>query len=353
MINFYPGPSKIHPHYGEIISELCQSGLLSFNHRSPEFSTAYRQTVQVLKDKLNIPNTYELVFYSSATECWKVVCETFSDKKGVFFTAGAFGDKWYEQGKTYLKDTQRIRLESSGRMAEQVAIIPHTEESHLVCYVQNETSTGAYVHATNQQKIRGNHPKSIIAVDATSSLGGVDFDFNYTDIVFGSVQKCLGLPPGLAVMTLSPRAIQHIKTYQKSSRYNDLNNVLNNHAKAQTTHTPNTSGIIALGRVYERLDGIKEVQKATTQKAQLLDDLILRKKELSHFIPEQQDRSENVFCLRSNRALEIIETAQQKGIILGKGYGNQKESTFRIANFPSHTLAEIKELIALLDQCTT
>lgn len=353
MINFYPGPSKIHPHYGQIMAELCSSGLITFNHRSPEFGAAYAHTQGVLKDKLKIPKSYELVFFSSATECWQVVCQTFKEKKGVFLSAGAFADKWHEQGKAYLKEAQRIELKSSLTLAEQLVHLPKTDEPHLICYVQNETSTGAYVHAGHQKKIRKNFPKSIIAVDATSSLGGVDFDFSHTDIVFASVQKCLGLPPGLALMILSPDAIRAIQASPKSSRYNDLNHVLQNHAKAQTTHTPNTSGIVALGRVYEALPEIADVQKSTTLKAKLLNDFIESKQELSHLIPHPEDRSENVFCLQSHRVSQIIQQAHQQNMILGKGYGSLKESTFRIANFPSHQTEDIKKLIALLDQCTT
>jgi phosphoserine aminotransferase len=39
-----------------------------------------------------------------------------------------------------------------------------------------------------------------------------------------------------------------------------------------------------------------------------------------------------------------MHKASQDGLILGNGYGEYKHNTFRIANFPAHTLEEIKKL---------
>jgi phosphoserine aminotransferase len=52
-------------------------------------------------------------------------------------------------------------------------------------------------------------PDALIAVDATSSMAGVELDWQSADIWFASVQKCFGLPAGMAVMVCSPRALQY------------------------------------------------------------------------------------------------------------------------------------------------
>ncbi|HEU4384304.1 MAG TPA: alanine--glyoxylate aminotransferase family protein [Anaeromyxobacteraceae bacterium] len=81
-----------------------------------------------------------------------------------------------------------------------------------VCLVHAETSTGA------QQPLDGlgqlcHDAGALLVVDAVTSLGGipVTVDAWEADAVYSGTQKCLSCPPGLAPLTLSPRAIEAIK----------------------------------------------------------------------------------------------------------------------------------------------
>jgi phosphoserine aminotransferase len=42
---------------------------------------------------------------------------------------------------------------------------------------------------------------------------------------------------------------------------------------------------------------------------------------------------------------QLHQICQIKDIELGKGYGKWKETSFRIANFPAHTIEDIETLI--------
>ena len=55
MLNFYPGPSKIHEKYPKIAYELLNSGQISYNHRSSTFEEGYQYSITTLKQKLNLP----------------------------------------------------------------------------------------------------------------------------------------------------------------------------------------------------------------------------------------------------------------------------------------------------------
>ena len=81
-----------------------------------------------------------------------------------------------------------------------------------VALVHAETSTGA------QQAIEGlgklcHDRGALLVVDTVTSLGGVPVDVDgwEADAVYSGTQKCLSCPPGLAPLTLSPRALQVVR----------------------------------------------------------------------------------------------------------------------------------------------
>jgi alanine-glyoxylate transaminase/serine-glyoxylate transaminase/serine-pyruvate transaminase len=53
---------------------------------------------------------------------------------------------------------------------------------------------------------------ALFAVDCVTSIGGLrlDFDAIGVDAAFAGTQKCLSVPPGLAPVTFSPRALQRV-----------------------------------------------------------------------------------------------------------------------------------------------
>jgi phosphoserine aminotransferase len=347
MINFYPGPSKIHPEYKQVIHDLLTNGLATYNHRSKEFMEAYAHTVQTMKTKLEVPKDYELFFLSSATECWETICQSFSDLDAKFLYNGAFGKKWSEIGKSLMKKAIAAPYESNETIDKALGKISHAE---LIAYVHNETSNGTVVRKPYQQFIRKTHPDAIIAVDATSSLGAAQIDYASSDIVFASVQKCIGAPAGLAIMIISPAVVERINAKEITKHYNDIKEIYTNHTHNQTTCTPNILGIISLGKVFEDIPTLtKQIEKVYT-----------RAENFQHFIDnnppykfliEKPLRSKTVFCIQHPDITKVLAYAKSHNIVLGKGYGEWRDSTIRIANFPAHTDADLEELKNILYAC--
>jgi len=349
MINFYPGPSKTHPSYVDAISEIVNNNLMTYNHRSPIFKDGYSKSVGTLKAKLNIPDDHELLFLSSATECWEVTTRQFKELNGLIFDSGSFAKKWKTQGINYLKKLEEIKINLE---ENQNNINFKNAQPSITFTVDCETSNGYKFNFDFYRKQKDTFGEQCLTiVDATSSLGGVALDFKSIDIAFASVQKCLGLPAGLAVMVLSPRAIKNIMKLEKSFHHNDLKNILINHQKNETTHTPNTQVILAINQTFQSIQHISESEQNTKDKASIIDKKITQIG-LEHFIKNKENRSHNVFCINHSAPQKLLTTAQENGLILGKGYGSHSENTFRIANFPAHTHDDIQSLINFFQKCT-
>jgi alanine-glyoxylate transaminase/serine-glyoxylate transaminase/serine-pyruvate transaminase len=81
-----------------------------------------------------------------------------------------------------------------------------------VALVHAETSTGAQQSIDGLGKLCHRHG-ALLVVDTVTSLGGVPVDVDgwEADAVYSGTQKCLSCPPGLAPLTLSPRALDAVK----------------------------------------------------------------------------------------------------------------------------------------------
>lgn len=78
----------------------------------------------------------------------------------------------------------------------------------MVCAVHAETSTGVLQPLEDLSKLAKAHD-TLFMVDAVTSLGGVDVNFDDwgMDYAYSATQKCLGCPPGLSPVSLSERAL--------------------------------------------------------------------------------------------------------------------------------------------------
>ncbi len=350
-ITFYPGPSKVYPQVREFMLDAFDEGIVQLNHRSSSFMEICRKAIEGIKQKLNVPEGYSVMFTSSATEGWEIVSQSLTTKKSFHLYNGAFGKKWLEYARKIHPQAagQRFELEES-LPVETIAIPENTE---VVCLTQNETSNGTQVRNEVMRQLRKRYPAPLIAVDATSSLGGIALDFTTADVWLGSVQKCFGLPPGLGIMICSPRAIERARQIGDRTYYNSLLFVHENFVQYQTPYTPNVLGIYLLMRVMEMRESIQVIEKSIRQQAAEWYAFLGQQSAMQPLVQSAGVRSDTVITVATepNRVTDLKEKAKQRGITLGNGYGDWKSSTFRIANFPAITREEIAILKEFLKEC--
>lgn len=348
MISFYPGPSRVHDEIPTYVKDAARLGILSINHRSDEFVAISKKTISLLKQKLSIPKNYTVFYVSSATECWEIIAQSWLSNKSYHFYNGAFGQKWFEY-------TRKINSGAIGKSFDRETMLPVESMSFegnndLICLTQNETSNGTQISNQLIKKIRKNNPNHLIAVDATSSMGGIKLDFASADIWFASVQKCFGLPAGLALMMCSPTAIARAKEINNTQFYNSVAFMSSMMEKWQTPYTPNVLAIYLLMRVLEKSKSISEIQKQTIERYNDWTTFLNSETTLELLIKNKSVQSYTVLPIKGdpNAIQKIKKNAKEKGFLLGEGYGDLKPSTFRISNFPALKQTEIKNLMKFL-----
>ena len=110
-----------------------------------------------------------------------------------------------------------VRAEAAWGEAIEPALIAECLEAHpnakVVAIVHAETSTGVRQPIPEIADLC-KRSESLLLVDAVTSLAGIELDVNGwgIDICYSGTQKCLSVPPGLAPITFSERALDAISS---------------------------------------------------------------------------------------------------------------------------------------------
>jgi len=347
-MTFYPGPSQLYPQVAGYLREAYDSGLLSANHRSPWFMNLVRETCDLLREKLGIPADYGIYFVSSATECWEIIAQSLAGRGSAHFFNGAFGEKWAGYAEKLGKPVRRLSFgvdeDLTRREDFQFLALDHFD---VVCLTHNETSNGT--HLPDLSAFR--HLAGLKCIDATSSMAGVEFDWTLGDAWFASVQKCFGLPAGLALLVCSPNALAHAERVGDRAHYNSLLFIHENAAKFQTHYTPNGLGIFLLNRVLRQVPPVAAVAARLRRQAADWYRFIGEKTDWRPLVQNPAVRSDTVVAVTGppDQIKALKQRCEAAGVTLGNGYGAWKDTTFRIANFPAIGEEAIGTLMRLLE----
>jgi phosphoserine aminotransferase len=171
MLTFAPGPSKVYDALPTYLQDACATGILSANHRSAAFMNLYQQTEALMREKLHMPQDYKLLFTSSSTENWEIISQSIVESASFHIYSGSFGKKWFEYAKHIIPASIGIKIDAS--QAIDVENLDISEEFDLIALTQNETANASQVAMAMIEEIKDKFPEKMIAVDTTSSMGGI------------------------------------------------------------------------------------------------------------------------------------------------------------------------------------
>lgn len=346
-IFFTPGPSQLYPTVAGHIQVALRNDILSISHRSERFQKIFRGAKEGLRTLLRIPKEYHIVFVSSGTEAMERIIENTVFEKSFHFVNGSFSKRWYKIAKE-LGKKPILREVSFGKGFEVIPHIP--DDTELICFTHNETSSGVAINPELMYAIGEQNPHALIAVDIVSSVPYVDLDYKKVDCVFFSVQKLFGLPAGLGIVILSPKAVAKARKLDKEGKnigtYHNFPTLIEWGIIDQTLETPNVLGIYLLNSVMKDFlqIGIEKIRKETEEKAKIIYAFLDNHQVHRAFVAEK-DRSQTVIVAHVVSAKHVLGKLKIKGLIVGAGYGPMKENQIRIANFPAVTISDVERLL--------
>jgi len=242
-----PGPTFVPP------SVLAASARPLINHRGPEFASLLAGLTRALQDFLRTQGDVLMLTCSGTGGLEAAVANTLSRGERVLvFSNGAFGERFHLVAKAFGVDARRVdvtwgRAVDPDLVRDELAKEKGKDAAKAVLVTHNETSTGVLNPLKEISEIVRDAGKLLI-VDSISGAGAVELEVDEwgIDVLVTASQKAWGAPPGVAVVTMSPRAW---KAYDRSDLpkfYLDLQQAKASLEKAATPSTPAVTVFIAL-----------------------------------------------------------------------------------------------------------
>ncbi|MCK5408847.1 MAG: alanine--glyoxylate aminotransferase family protein, partial [Candidatus Heimdallarchaeota archaeon] len=167
-------------------------------------------------------------------------------------------------------------------------------------------------------------------------------------------QKCFALPPGLAICSISEKAIEKSSLVKNRGYYLDF---LTINKKNEVYQTPTTPPIPQIRGLVAQLDYILNTEGLLNRfkRHEQLGDITrswANNLGLDMF-SERGYESNTVSTIKNNLNLdigEVVNSMLERGYRIVNGYGNLRNLTFRIGHMGDHTLDDLKELLAAIEE---
>ncbi len=229
-----PGPSQVDSRVYKAMAKPI------VGHLDPYFFKVFDETSKMLKVVFGTQNPMTFAVSGTGSSGMETAVANFVEPgtKVAVFANGYFCDRITEMAKRQGGEVVRFEkpwgeVFGDGEASEFL----QRERPQVVAYVTAETSTGAFqpgkaictaAHAVG----------ALVIADCVTSLGAMPVSIDETgiDIAYSCTQKGLSCTPGLAPITVSPRALEALKSRKTKvqSWYLDLN--LLNEYYFQTPH---------------------------------------------------------------------------------------------------------------------
>jgi len=247
-----PGPTPCPP---EILTAV---GKQMINHRGPEMAAMIKRVTERLQTFLDTRNDVLLVSASGTGGLEAAVVNTLSPRDRVLgIDIGAFGDRFCTIAETYGADVRRLAFEWGTAASPEKVREALGEESEVraVLVTHNETSTGVTNPLAEICEVIRSESDALILVDGISSAGSIPLPVDEwgIDVLVSGSQKGWAVPPGLAIVAVSPRAWQASERATMPRFYFDLDAHRKAAENGQTPWTPTLSVIYGLDVTLERM----------------------------------------------------------------------------------------------------
>lgn len=207
---FIPGPTNMPEFLRKAVD------VPTLDHRSSAFADILRPALAGVSQVLKMSAGEVFLFPSTGTGGWETaITNTLSPGDKILAARyGMFSHRWIDMCQRHGLDVEIVEAPwGSGLPADRYEEILTADREHSIKAVlatHNETATGVVsdIAAVRRALDAAGHP-ALLLVDGVSSIGSMDFQFDEwgVDIAVTGSQKGFMLPPGLAILAFSARAM--------------------------------------------------------------------------------------------------------------------------------------------------
>ena len=346
---FIPGPIAVSE---KTLRAMAQPMI---GHRSTDFVALY-QSIQ--PDLQALFYTRDPV-YISTSSAWGVMEGSLRNvvkKKVLCCMNGAFSDKWLDVAQRCGLAAGALKAEW-GQPVDPAALRAAlaTGQYDALTLIHNETSCGCQSDLAALMAVIREFPDVISVVDSVSSFSALPIkkDELGIDVLLTGSQKALALPPGLAIFSVSKRALARAATSTSRGYYFDFLEFQKNHEGGMTPSTPVIPLIYALKSKLAdiRAEGAEARYARHARLNRTVRDWAFAKG--FTLFPREGYGSVTLNCFANTLKVDLPALNKalkaKHGFVIDGGYGKLKGLTFRISNMGDETDETMADLLKALD----
>jgi alanine-glyoxylate transaminase/serine-glyoxylate transaminase/serine-pyruvate transaminase len=205
-----PGPSMVHPR----VLQAMAAPLVG--HLDPAFLAIMEENQRLLRWLFQTENPFTIPISGTGSAGMQAAFDNLLEEndEAIVCVHGSFGERMAEMARRAGAVVRTVeapwgRVIDAGDVAKALSACRRPK---LLAVVHAETSTGVLQPIEELAQLAREH-EALLVVDTVTSLAGhpVFVDRWQIDACYSGTQKCLSAPPGLAPLTLSPRALAVIE----------------------------------------------------------------------------------------------------------------------------------------------
>ncbi len=348
MINFTVGPVMSNDEVLAIGAEQVPY------FRTEEFSKTMKENDELMKKFVNAPDGSRSIFLTCSgtggMEATIMNVLTPNDKV-IAVDGGSFGHRFVQLLELHhiphqvihpadgMPVTQRDLQEFDGAGFTALVINIH------------ETSTGVW-HDAEMLGDFCRKNSMLFIIDAISSFLADPLDMSAVgaDVIITGSQKVLACAPGIALLVLSPKALERVMASETQTMYFDLKDALKNAERGQTPFTPAVGTLRQINARLRQIDRDGGVNTEIAKTRAQAEDFRNKLAELPFSIPSKRmSNAVTPVCPLNASAYDIfLELKDNYDIWVCPNGGNLSTKQFRVGHFGAITSADNDKLISAL-----
>ena len=323
VYNFSAGPAVLPE---EVLKEAADEMLdykgtgmsvMEMSHRSKAYDTIIKEAEQDLRDLLNIPDNYKVLFLQggASQQFAMIPMNLMKNKVADYIVTGVWAKKAYQEAQKYGKANKIASSEDETfSYIPDCSDLPVSEDADYVYICENNTIYGT------KFKTLPNTKGKVLVSDVSSCFLSEPMDVEKYGIIYGGVQKNIG-PAGVVIVIIREDLITEdvLEGTPTMLQYKI-------HADAESLYnTPPAYGIYMCGKVFKWLKkqgGLSAMKEYNEKKAKVLYDFLDESKLFKGTVRKEDRSLMNVPFVTGSDELDakFVKEAKEAGFENLKGH---------------------------------
>ena len=349
VYNFSAGPSMLPV---EVLQEAADEMLdyngtgmsvMEMSHRSKAFEEIIESAEQDLRDLMNIPDNYKVLFLQGGASQQFSAIPMNLMKNGVadYIVTGQWAKKAYQEAARYGKANKIASSEDKTfSYIPDCSDLPISEDADYVYICHNNT-----IYGTTFKKLPNTKGKILVA-DMSSDILSQPVNVSDYGLIYFGVQKNVG-PAGVVVVIIREDLIRDdvmegTPTMLKYKTQADANSLYN---------TPPAYGIYICGKVFKhlkKLGGLEKMKEINEKKAKILYDFLDSSKLFKGTVVPEDRSLMNVPFVTGDKDMDakFVKEATEAGFVNLKGH--RTVGGMRASIYNAMAIEGVEKLVAFM-----